>query len=29
MVKLIQAIRGLPGRIDKPGLRESIGWRVR
>lgn len=25
MVKLIQAIRGLPGLIDKPGLRESIG----
>ena len=25
MVKLIQGIRGLPGLIDKPGLRESIG----
>lgn len=25
MVKLIQSIRGLPGLIDKPGLRESIG----
>jgi MoxR-like ATPase len=25
MVKLIQGIRGLPGLMDKPGLRESIG----
>ncbi len=26
MVKLIQAIRGLPGIMDKPGLRESIAF---
>jgi hypothetical protein len=26
MVRLINAIRGLPGIVDKPGLRESIAF---